>query len=88
VTERKCSRGGPGAREGLAPQPRAPLAARETPAHHDVLTALLVIDTASETVARFRDEWAIAKEDLPVNANVANAIEAHMGGLALLNDAA
>ena len=48
----------------------------------------LVIDTASETVARFRDEWAIAKKDLPVDANVANVIEAHMGGLALLNDAA
>jgi serine/threonine-protein kinase HipA len=48
----------------------------------------LVIDTASETVARFRDEWAIAKKDLPVDANVDNVIEAHMGGLALLNDAA
>jgi len=46
----------------------------------------LVIDTASETVSHFRDEWVIAKKDLPVAAKVADAIEAHMNGLALLKE--
>jgi len=44
----------------------------------------LVVAAASETVTRFRDEWTAAKKDLPISARVAEAIETHMRGLALL----
>ena len=46
----------------------------------------LVIDTASETVRRFRDEWPAARNDLPIDSKVAEAIETHMKGLALLKE--
>lgn len=44
----------------------------------------LMIDTASETVTRFQDEWEDAKKDLPMDATVAEAIETHMKSLALV----
>jgi serine/threonine-protein kinase HipA len=46
----------------------------------------LVIDTASKTLTRFRDEWPAAKQDLPIDPKVAEAIETHMKGLALLTE--
>jgi serine/threonine-protein kinase HipA len=48
----------------------------------------MVIDTASETVTRFRDEWSVAKKDLPIDPKVTEAIETHMKGLALLTNTA
>ncbi|MCK1734343.1 HipA domain-containing protein [Bradyrhizobium sp. 138] len=46
----------------------------------------LIVDTASETVTRFRDEWTAAKKDLPINTKIAENIETHMTGLALLSE--
>lgn len=48
------------------------------------LSERLVIDTASETLRRFRDEWPAAKKDLPIDRKVAVAVETHMKGLALV----
>jgi serine/threonine-protein kinase HipA len=48
----------------------------------------LIVDTASETVTRFRDEWTVAKKDLPIDADVAKSIETHMNGLPLLTQKA
>lgn len=48
------------------------------------LSEKLVVDAASETVTRLRDEWPIAKKDLPVDSKVAEAIERHMAGSAFL----
>jgi serine/threonine-protein kinase HipA len=48
----------------------------------------LVIDTASETLTRFQDEWPAARKDLPIDPKVAEAIETHMKGLALLTEKA
>ncbi len=44
----------------------------------------LVVDTASEIVTHFQDEWAAAKKTLPIEPNVSGAIETYMKGLALL----
>jgi serine/threonine-protein kinase HipA len=43
----------------------------------------LVVDIATETVTRFRDEWTAAKQTLPIADDVAGAIEAHIKTLAL-----
>lgn len=48
----------------------------------------LMIDAASETATRFRDEWTAAKKDLPIDVKVAETIESHMKGLALLTQKA
>lgn len=45
------------------------------------LSEKLVINAASETVARFQDEWPSAKKDLPIDPEVAEAIEAHIDRL-------
>lgn len=45
----------------------------------------LAVDTAFETVTHFRDKWSAAKKDLPIDATVAEAVEAHLKGLALLS---
>ncbi|RJT27836.1 type II toxin-antitoxin system HipA family toxin [Mesorhizobium waimense] len=47
----------------------------------------LVVDTARETVTRFRDEWPEAKKTLPVARAVADAIDAHLQDLALIAEA-
>ncbi|PBB24382.1 type II toxin-antitoxin system HipA family toxin [Mesorhizobium sp. WSM4307] len=47
----------------------------------------LVVDTALETVTRFRDEWPEAKKTLPIARNVAEAIDAHLQKLALISEA-
>jgi serine/threonine-protein kinase HipA len=43
----------------------------------------LVVDIATETVTRFRDEWGAARKMLPIAEDVAKAIEAHNKNLAL-----
>ncbi|RWB72379.1 MAG: type II toxin-antitoxin system HipA family toxin [Mesorhizobium sp.] len=43
-----------------------------------------VVDTARETVTRFRDEWPEAKKTLPIASAVARAIDAHLKNLALV----
>jgi serine/threonine-protein kinase HipA len=48
------------------------------------LPETLVIDTASEILTRFQDEWPAARKDLPVDTKVAEAIDRHIRGLALL----
>jgi serine/threonine-protein kinase HipA len=50
------------------------------------LPETLVIDTATETVTRFRDEWSEAKKGLPIARNVADAVDAHLKGLALISE--
>jgi serine/threonine-protein kinase HipA len=42
-----------------------------------LLPEKLVLDTAAETVARFRDVWAAEKANLPLPRNVVDAVEAH-----------
>ncbi len=37
----------------------------------------LVLDTAAETVERFKDTWATAKTNLPLERKVVEAIDAH-----------
>ncbi|MDG4875248.1 HipA domain-containing protein [Mesorhizobium sp. WSM4935] len=46
-----------------------------------------VVDTARETVTRFRDDWPDAKKTLPIAPHVASAIEAHLKSLALVSEA-
>jgi serine/threonine-protein kinase HipA len=46
----------------------------------------LITDTASETLTRFRDEWPAVRKGLPIDPKVAEAIETHMKGLALLTE--
>ncbi|MEI9405675.1 type II toxin-antitoxin system HipA family toxin [Mesorhizobium argentiipisi] len=46
-----------------------------------------VVDTARETVARFRDDWPEAKKTLPIAPEVASAIDAHLKKLALVSEA-
>jgi serine/threonine-protein kinase HipA len=46
----------------------------------------LLVDTASETVTRFRDEWPVARKNLPIDPKVAEAIETHIKGLALMTE--
>lgn len=46
----------------------------------------LVVDAATQTVARFRDEWPEAKKALPVARPVADAIDAHLKDLALISE--
>lgn len=46
----------------------------------------ILIDTAVETVARFREEWSDAKKTLPIARPVAKAIDAHLKSLALISD--
>ena len=46
----------------------------------------LVVDAATETVARFRDEWPEAKKGLPITRAVADAIDAHLKDLALISE--
>jgi serine/threonine-protein kinase HipA len=41
------------------------------------LSEKLVLDTARETVVRFREVWAAEKSNLPMAKKVADAIEAH-----------
>jgi serine/threonine-protein kinase HipA len=41
------------------------------------LSEKLVIDTARETVERFRDVWATEKRNLPLTAKVIDAVDAH-----------
>jgi serine/threonine-protein kinase HipA len=49
------------------------------------LPETLVLNTATETIARFRDEWSAAKSDLPISKTVSEAIERHTKGLQLLS---
>jgi serine/threonine-protein kinase HipA len=42
-----------------------------------LLPEKLVLDTAAETVARFRDVWTAEKTNLPLPRNVVDAVEAH-----------
>ena len=42
-----------------------------------LLSEKLVIDTATETVQRFRQVWQTEKEHLPLAATVVKAIDAH-----------
>ena len=42
------------------------------------LPTRLVIDTARDTVARFRDRWQADKKHLPIATDVVTPIEAHM----------
>jgi len=51
------------------------------------LPETLVVDTARETAARFRDEWPEAKKTLPVASAVADAIDAHLQNLAVISEA-
>ena len=47
----------------------------------------LVVDTAAETVVRFRDEWAKAKiGELPIAQDVADSIDTHLKDLALITE--
>ncbi|AZO41388.1 type II toxin-antitoxin system HipA family toxin [Mesorhizobium sp. M7D.F.Ca.US.005.01.1.1] len=46
-----------------------------------------VVDTARETVTRFRDEWPEAKKTLPIARSVADTIDAHLQNLALIAEA-
>ncbi|MGE0006733.1 MAG: type II toxin-antitoxin system HipA family toxin [Parvibaculaceae bacterium] len=47
----------------------------------------LVVDTAEETVSRFRDEWPEAKKALPIARQVADAIDAHLKDFVLISGA-
>ncbi|RUV21085.1 HipA domain-containing protein [Mesorhizobium sp. M7A.F.Ca.MR.245.00.0.0] len=47
----------------------------------------LVVDTARETVTRFRNEWPEAKKTLPAARAVADAIDTHLQNLALIAEA-
>lgn len=42
-----------------------------------------MLDAAAETVTRFRDEWPLAKKELPITTKVASAVDAHLESLAL-----
>ncbi|CDX39662.1 putative kinase Y4dM [Mesorhizobium plurifarium] len=46
-----------------------------------------VVDTARETVTRFRDDWPEAKRTLPIASEVASAIDVHLKSLALVSEA-
>jgi serine/threonine-protein kinase HipA len=46
-----------------------------------------VVDTARETVNRFRDYWPEAKKTLPITSEVASAIDVHLKSLALVSEA-
>lgn len=50
------------------------------------LSEKLVVDTAKETVFRFRDEWPEAKKALPIARPVADAIDAYLKDLTLISD--
>ena len=52
------------------------------------LSEKLVINAASETLTQFQDEWPAARKELPMGPKVAEAIEAHMKGLALIAEKA
>lgn len=47
----------------------------------------LVLDTARETVDRFRDVWASAKSNLPLAKKVVDAVEAHAPTVPIYGDA-
>jgi serine/threonine-protein kinase HipA len=53
-----------------------------------LLPEKLVIDTAAETVQRFRQAWAAEKKNLPLSANVVQAIDAHAPTVPLYNELA
>lgn len=51
-----------------------------------LLPEKLVLDTAAETVARFKDTWAAEKANLPLAKNVIEAIEAHAPSVAIYGE--
>lgn len=53
-----------------------------------LLPEKLVIDTAAETVQRFRHVWAAEQKNLPLSANVVQAIDAHAPTVPLYNELA
>lgn len=58
-------------------------------AHFSAKAALpekLVLDTARETVARFREAWEQEKNHLPMHGEVAAAIEAHISRVPIANE--
>lgn len=57
-------------------------------AHFAAKTAIaerLVLDTARETVVRFRERWAAEKNHLPMNRAVIDAIDAHLPRVPIAN---
>lgn len=53
-----------------------------------LLPEKLVVDTAAETVQRFRETWTAEKKNLPLGANVAKAIDAHAPTVPLYDELA
>lgn len=51
-----------------------------------LLPEKLVIDTAAETVQRFRQVWQAEKEHLPLAASVVKAIDGHAPTVPLFNE--
>ena len=46
----------------------------------------LVLDTARDTVTRFREVWAAEKGHLPMSADVPAAIDAHLPRVPIANE--
>lgn len=51
-----------------------------------VLPEKLALDTAAETVARFKDIWAKEKTNLPRARNVIDAVEAHAPAVSIYRE--
>jgi serine/threonine-protein kinase HipA len=50
------------------------------------LSEKLVIDTAQETVVRFRENWTSEKTNLPLAHNIIEAVEAHAPTVPIYNE--